>query len=195
MFESIALVASGDEETVDGAEEEPTAEDEASADGQLDRARLAKLEEVAHASVPLSVQVGLKVKRVIIDAGHGGHDTGAIGPKGTREKDVVLAIALKLRDKLQAEGFEALMTRETDKFVALEDRARFANRKKGDLFVSIHCNANKSRKLRGTETYTLNVSSDRYAIRLAARENASSERSLSDLQFILADLATKANTE
>ena len=195
LFESIALVASGDEETVDGAEEEPTAEDEASADGQLDRARLAKLEEVAHASVPLSVQVGLKVKRVIIDAGHGGHDTGAIGPKGTREKDVVLAIALKLRDKLQAEGFEALMTRETDKFVALEDRARFANRKKGDLFVSIHCNANKSRKLRGTETYTLNVSSDRYAIRLAARENASSERSLSDLQFILADLATKANTE
>ncbi|MGI5865535.1 MAG: N-acetylmuramoyl-L-alanine amidase [Myxococcales bacterium] len=196
LFESMAMVASGDaEEAEDEGAEVEIEEEEAPADGPLDRARLAKLEKVTHASVPLSVQVGLKVKRVIIDAGHGGHDTGAIGPKGTREKDIVLAIALKLRDKLQAEGFEALLTRETDKFVALEDRARFANRNKGDLFVSIHCNANKNRKLRGTETYTLNVSSDRYAIRLAARENASSERSLSDLQFILADLATKANTE
>lgn len=187
LLESIALVASGD-----AVEDEEAEDDE---EPELDSKKLAKLESVAHAAVPLSVQVGLKVRRVIIDPGHGGHDTGAIGPKGTREKDIVLAISLKLRDKLQAQGIEALMTRETDRFVALEDRARFANRRKGDLFVSIHCNALKNSKFRGVETYTLNVSSDRYAIRLAARENASSERSLSDLQFILADLATKANTE
>jgi N-acetylmuramoyl-L-alanine amidase len=163
--------------------------------GGLDRERLRTIERASHDQVPLSVQAGLKVRRVIIDAGHGGHDTGAIGTDGTLEKDITLAIALKLKARLEAQGYQALLTREDDHFVALEDRARFANHNKGDLFVSVHCNAAKSHKLHGTETYTLNVSSDRYAIRLAARENASSERSLNDLQFILADLATKANTE
>jgi N-acetylmuramoyl-L-alanine amidase len=143
----------------------------------------------------LSEQLGLKVRRVVVDAGHGGHDTGAIGRGGTREKDVALAIALRLREVLGRAGLEVILTREDDTFVPLEERARRANEAKGDLFVSIHCNSAPGRALRGIETYNLNTASDRYSIRLAARENASSEKRISDLQFILADLATKANTE
>lgn len=142
----------------------------------------------------LAQQLGLKVRRVIIDAGHGGHDTGAIGPGGTREKDVALAIARKLAARLEEAGLEVVLTRDDDTFVKLEERTRIANRQKGDLFISVHCNAAPSNKLRGIETYTLNTSSDRYSIRLSARENATTERGVGDLQYILADLATKANT-
>ncbi len=77
----------------------------------------------------------------------------------------------------------------------LEDRTRIANIARADLFISVHCNSLPQRYIRGIETYTLNLASDRYAIRLAARENATSEKGLSDLQFLLADLATRANTE
>ncbi|MBL8955565.1 MAG: N-acetylmuramoyl-L-alanine amidase [Myxococcaceae bacterium] len=143
----------------------------------------------------LAEQLGLKVKRVIIDAGHGGHDTGAIGKNGTREKDVALAIALKLSRLLTEAGLEVLMTRDDDTFVRLEDRTAFANKKKGDLFISVHCNSAPTKNLGGVETYTLNTSSDRYNVRLAARENQMSDRGVGDLQLILADLATKANTE
>ncbi|OJT20002.1 N-acetylmuramoyl-L-alanine amidase [Archangium sp. Cb G35] len=148
-----------------------------------------------HAELTLAEQLGLKVRRVVIDAGHGGHDTGAIGRKGTREKDVTLAIAQKLARELRDRGLEVMLTRDGDRYLKLEERARMANEMKGDLFISIHCNAAPTSKLRGIETYTLNTSADRYSIRLAARENASSEKGISDLQFILADLATKANTE
>jgi N-acetylmuramoyl-L-alanine amidase len=159
------------------------------------RSRFKKLaRDEAAAEVTLAQQLGLKVRRVVIDAGHGGHDTGAIGAKGTREKDVALAISKKLARKLEAAGLEVVLTRDDDTFVKLEDRTRFANRKKGDLFISIHCNAAPSKSMRGIETYTLNTSSNRYSIRLAARENATTERGVGDLQYILADLATKANT-
>ncbi|MFZ5442204.1 MAG: N-acetylmuramoyl-L-alanine amidase [Myxococcota bacterium] len=154
--------------------------------------KLAKAED--NAEVSLAQQLGLKVRRVVVDAGHGGHDTGAIGPKGTREKDVSLAIAKKLAARLEAAGLEVVLTRDDDTFVKLEDRTRIANRQKGDLFISVHCNAAPSKTLRGIETYTLNTSSNRYSIRLAARENATTERGVGDLQYILADLATKANT-
>jgi N-acetylmuramoyl-L-alanine amidase len=148
------------------------------------------------ASSPSSAeQLGSRVRRVVIDPGHGGHDTGAIGARKTREKDIALSISLKLRELLTAEGLEVILTRQGDSFVRLEDRAQLANEAQGDLFVSIHCNSAPTKKLRGIETYTLNTSSDRYSTRLAARENASSERAISDLQYILADLATKANTE
>ena len=145
--------------------------------------------------ITLAEQLGLKVRRVVIDAGHGGHDSGAIGPTGVQEKDVSLAIAKRLAEILSAAGLEVLLTRDDDTFVRLEDRARMANEARGDLFISVHCNSAASQKLRGVETYTLNTSSDRYSIRLAARENSSSAKGISDLQFILADLATKANTE
>jgi N-acetylmuramoyl-L-alanine amidase len=141
------------------------------------------------------VLAGLKVHRVVIDAGHGGNDTGAIGPTGVKEKDVTLAIARKLASKLEDAGLEVVLTRDTDRYVKLADRTALANEKRGDLFISVHCNAGASRKWRGVETYTLNLNSDRYAARLAARENAGSERGIGELQYILADLATKANTD
>lgn len=168
----------------------PEGKDAAEAKSRL--AKLAKGQE--DAEVSLAQQLGLKVKRVVVDAGHGGHDTGAIGKNGTREKDVSLSIAKKLADKLEAMGLEVVMTRDDDTFVKLEDRTRIANRERGDLFISVHCNAAPTPKLRGIETYTLNTSSNRYSIRLAARENATTERGVGDLQYILADLATKANT-
>ncbi|MDP3503982.1 MAG: N-acetylmuramoyl-L-alanine amidase [Myxococcales bacterium] len=159
------------------------------------RSRFAALARHQQADeLSLAQQLGLKVRRVIIDAGHGGHDTGAIGPTGVREKDVALAVALKLKDKLEALGLEVVLTRDDDTFVALDQRTRIANKEHGDLFISIHCNAAPSKNLRGVETYTLNTSSNRYSVRLAARENATTERGINDLQYILADLATKANT-
>ncbi|TMA33796.1 MAG: N-acetylmuramoyl-L-alanine amidase [Deltaproteobacteria bacterium] len=141
----------------------------------------------------LASQLGLKVRRVVVDAGHGGRDTGAIGPHRVREKDMALAIARKVASRLRSLGFMVVMTRNEDKFVSLDDRTRIANEAKADLFISIHCNAAKRRKLEGVETWTLNVASDHYAARLAAFENAEADRTVSDLRLILADLATKAN--
>ena len=159
------------------------------------RERLKAIKKRAASDVTLAEQLGLKVRRVIIDPGHGGHDTGTIGADGTKEKDVALAIAKKLRTVLTEQGLEVVLTRETDRFVRLEERTRLANVGRGDLFISVHCNSLPQRHIRGIETYTLNLASDRYAIRLAARENATSEKGMSDLQFLLADLATRANTE
>ncbi|WP_224240770.1 N-acetylmuramoyl-L-alanine amidase [Hyalangium gracile] len=164
-------------------------------DKHVAEARLKAAAKVSRrAELTLVEQLGLKVRRVIIDPGHGGHDTGAIGKNGVREKDVTLAISEKLAEELRERGLEVILTRDDDRYVRLEDRAQFANESRGDLFISIHCNSASSPKLHGVETYTLNLSADRYSIRLAARENASTEKGISDLQFILADLATKANT-
>ena len=168
----------------------------AQVDEHVAQARLKAVAKASnHAELTLAEQLGLKVRRVVIDAGHGGHDTGAIGRKGTQEKEVTLAIAQKLARELRNRGLEVMLTRDGDRYLKLEERARMANEMRGDLFISIHCNSAPTSKLRGIETYTLNTSADRYSIRLAARENASSEKGISDLQFILADLATKANTE
>jgi N-acetylmuramoyl-L-alanine amidase len=159
------------------------------------RERLRAMGKHRAGEVTLAEQLGLKVRRVVIDPGHGGHDTGTVGAEGTQEKDVALAISRKLRAILTEQGLEVTLTRETDRFVRLEDRARMANIARADLFISVHCNSLPQKSIRGIETYTLNLASDRYAIRLAARENATSEKGLSDLQFLLADLATRANTE
>ena len=141
----------------------------------------------------LAAQLGLKVRRVVVDAGHGGKDAGAIGPHGVREKEMALAIARKVVVRLRALGFAVIMTRSDDTFVSLDERTRIANESHADLFVSIHCNAARKRKLEGVETWTLNVASDHYAARLAAFENADADRTVSDLRLILADLATKSN--
>ncbi|RKH63464.1 N-acetylmuramoyl-L-alanine amidase [Corallococcus aberystwythensis] len=165
-------------------------------DAQVAQARLkAVAKQSRNAELTLAEQLGLKVRRVVIDPGHGGHDSGAVGKAGTKEKEVALAISKKVADGLREKGLEVVLTRDDDTFIRLEDRAKLANEAHGDLFISVHCNSAATHKLRGIETYTLNTSADRYSIRLAARENASSEKGISDLQFILADLATKANTE
>ena len=159
------------------------------------RERMKSVGRQTGGEVTLAEQLGLKVRRVVIDAGHGGHDTGTVGPGGTQEKTVALAVALRLGQVLTDEGLEVVFTREDDHFVRLEDRARLANEARGDLFISVHCNSGAEASWRGVETYSLNLTSDRYAIRLAARENTSSAKTMSDLQFLLADLATRAHTD
>jgi N-acetylmuramoyl-L-alanine amidase len=145
------------------------------------------------APASVAAQLGLKVRRVVIDPGHGGRDTGAVGPHGLREKDIALSISRMLAERLRALGFAVVLTRKSDTYVSLDERTKIANEARADLFVSIHCNAARSRTLSGVETWTLNVASDRYATRLATFENADAERTVSDLRLILADLATRAN--
>jgi N-acetylmuramoyl-L-alanine amidase len=129
--------------------------------------------------------------RVVIDPGHGGHDGGARSPAGVQEKDVTLALARELEQQLTARGVEVVLTRSDDSYVGLEERTAIANRAAADLFISIHTNAHANRKARGIETYYLDTTTDRYALRLAARENATAEEQVSEVQLALADLATK----
>lgn len=136
------------------------------------------------------------IRRIVVDAGHGGHDPGAIGPTRVREKDVTLAIAKRLAKRLRSEGFEVVLTRDRDRFLALEERTALANTAHGDLFVSIHANAHPRRNREGVETYFLNVADDRYAARLAARENGmelGEGHAGPQVQRILADLDAKAS--
>jgi N-acetylmuramoyl-L-alanine amidase len=137
------------------------------------------------------------IRRIIVDAGHGGHDTGATGPTGVREKDVTLAMAKRLAARLRAKGFEVVLTRRGDRYVALEERTAIANARHGDLFVSLHANAHPNRERRGIETYVLNVADDRYAARLAARENGmlAEEAEGQDVRFILSDLNAQSSVE
>jgi N-acetylmuramoyl-L-alanine amidase len=132
-------------------------------------------------------QLGLTVRTIMIDAGHGGKDPGAMA-NGLREKDINLKFAKLVGGKLKARGFHVIYTRTTDVFIPLEKRTAMANAQKADLFLSIHCNANHSSKVHGLETYSLNLAKTDAAVRIAARENAVDPRAISDLQFILTDL-------
>ncbi len=137
----------------------------------------------------LAQQLGLCVKRVVIDAGHGGKDPGAIGPTGLREKDVVLKISKKVASRLKKDlGCQVILTRKKDRFLPLTQRTAIANAKKADLFVSIHANAAPNKRARGVETYFLNFALDKEAMRVAARENATSTKSIGDLKNILNDI-------
>jgi N-acetylmuramoyl-L-alanine amidase len=137
--------------------------------------------------------VGRSVRRVVVDAGHGGHDPGAIGPRRVREKDVTLAIARRVARRLRDRGFEVVLTRSDDRYLALEERTAIANTARGDLFVSIHANAHPQRRRSGVETYVLDVAHDRYAARLAARENGLDLGGTREVTRILADLDAKAS--
>lgn len=140
-------------------------------------------------------QLGLKVKTIVIDPGHGGKDPGAIGRGGLREKDVTLKLGLMLREKLTREaGARTILTRDADIFIPLEERTAIANSQDADIFVSLHINASPRRAASGIETYILSLSKNEEARRLAARENATSTRSVSDLEFILNDLIKTAKT-
>lgn len=136
----------------------------------------------------LAAQLGLGVRRVVIDPGHGGKDPGTVW-RGIKEKDLTLDVAKRVAEKLRKMGgLEVLLTRSKDVTLPLEDRTAFANTREADLFVSIHVNAAPSPKLCGLETYFLNLAADEESMRVAARENATSQRSISDLQVILKDL-------
>ncbi|MHC1753159.1 N-acetylmuramoyl-L-alanine amidase [Humidesulfovibrio sp.] len=132
-------------------------------------------------------QLGLSVRTIMIDAGHGGKDPGARG-HGLMEKDVNLRMALILGEVLKKRGFRVIYTRTTDEFLALEERTALANAKKVDLFLSVHCNAHVDPAMQGIETYSLNLARTPDAVRVAARENAVSDKNISDLQMILTDL-------
>jgi N-acetylmuramoyl-L-alanine amidase len=137
----------------------------------------------------LARQLGLEVKRIVIDPGHGGKDKGATGPNGIHEKTVTLALALELKKILESKAqCQVTLTRTSDRFVPLEARAAMANAQKADLFISIHTNAHKDARYFGTETYFLDFSKDQESARVAAFENATSTKQISDLEKILQDL-------
>jgi N-acetylmuramoyl-L-alanine amidase len=171
---------------------------QAKTEPQQKNSPLPKLPEVRkndNEKLSLSRQLGLKIKTIAIDAGHGGHDPGAIGKSGLKEKTITLDIAKRLsllvKERL---GCNVVMTRDKDVFVPLEQRPFIAKSKGADLFVSIHVNANRRRKARGIETYIQSLrASDRDAMVTAARENAMSTKKLSELKSeldrIFADLA------
>ncbi|MBU4462421.1 MAG: N-acetylmuramoyl-L-alanine amidase [Proteobacteria bacterium] len=142
----------------------------------------------------LAKQLALGVNRIVIDPGHGGPDYGAPGYlKGVHEKSVVLNIGKKLAKKIREKlGCEVIMTRNGDKYLTLEERTAIANTKNADLFISLHTNAAGNRRACGIETYFLNLATDDDAILVAARENATSTKNISDLQTILSDLMQNA---
>ena len=133
--------------------------------------------------------LGLKVSRVVIDPGHGGRDTGTIGPSGLTEKDLVLDIARRLKERIETElDAEVVLTREDDSFVGLETRTAIANQAEADLFLSVHANSSDSRVIRGFETYFLNFATSREDSEIAARENATSAQSISELEDLVSKI-------
>jgi len=145
--------------------------------------------EKTDATLSLAQQLGLGVGTIVIDAGHGGKDPGALSPTGAREKDVVLDITKRLRKILKGKlDFRVITTRDTDRFIPLEERTVIANTQKADMFISIHANASRNRKAHGVETYFLNLSTDKEAMELAALENSTSTKNIGQLQSILNDL-------
>jgi len=140
-------------------------------------------------TVSLARQLGLSVKTIVIDPGHGGKDPGCYINKAIQEKDIVLKLAKKLKGIIETRlGCEVFLTRTEDKFVPLDERTAFANVKKADVFISLHVNSHKQSNIYGLETYFLNMATDERAVMLAAKENATSEKNISDLQSILNDL-------
>jgi len=136
------------------------------------------------------------IRKIVLDPGHGGKDPGAIGVGGIAEKDIVLAVAKKLERKLKQEmGVEVVLTRRDDRFIPLEDRTAIANAEGADLFVSLHMNASPNGEAKGLETYYLDNTNDEGSLRLAARENVTSRRNVSDLQFILSDMTQNMKLE
>jgi N-acetylmuramoyl-L-alanine amidase len=140
--------------------------------------------------------LGLKIGKIVIDPGHGGHDTGTIGPNGLEEKDLVLDVGRRLGKLLQGRlGADVVYTRKDDTFIPLETRTSIANQEQADLFVSIHANSSHDADARGVETYYLNFTSSAEALDVAARENAASDKSIHELQDLVKKIALKEKIE
>jgi len=140
--------------------------------------------------------LGLKIGKIVIDPGHGGHDTGTIGPNGLEEKDLVLDVAHRLGKLLDTRlGADVVYTRKDDTFIPLETRTAIANQARADLFISIHANSSHDSAARGVETYYLNFTSSPEALEVAARENAVSESSIYELQDLVKKIAMKEKIE
>jgi N-acetylmuramoyl-L-alanine amidase len=139
----------------------------------------------------LTRALGLKIGRIVIDAGHGGHDTGTIGPTGLMEKDLCLDVALRLSKiiKQRLPGAEVVLTRSDDSFIPLEERTAIANEAHADLFISIHANSSQDHGARGIETYYLNLKGSPEAMEVAARENAVANVGIHDLEDLVKKIA------
>ena len=142
----------------------------------------------------LARQLALRVSRVVIDPGHGGHDPGARA-RGLQEAEVVLDIAQKLERRLSTHGIEVVLTRRRNTYLPLEARTTLANRVKADLFLSIHANASRNGDARGVETYFLNFAPDPEAERIAARENVTGAGTMNDLRTLLQTIAGNSRTD
>jgi N-acetylmuramoyl-L-alanine amidase/type II secretory pathway predicted ATPase ExeA len=150
-------------------------------------ASIPSLANAAHQRPTLSRELGLKISRIVIDPGHGGSDTGAMGPHGLVEKNVCLDVALRLGKLIEQNiaGAEVIYTRKDDRYVPLEERTSIANKAHADLFISIHANSSDSSEVRGVETYYLNLATSPEAMKLATRENALGQSSLHDLPELI----------
>jgi N-acetylmuramoyl-L-alanine amidase len=130
--------------------------------------------------------LGLKIGRIVIDPGHGGHDDGSSGPGGLLEKDLVLSVAHMLKTMLEEKlGAEVLLTRDDDTFIPLDERTAFANNHHADLFISIHANSSRSHSVSGVETYYLDFAKTDAEREIASKENAASEKNVRDLEDLL----------
>ncbi len=140
--------------------------------------------------------LGLKVGRVVIDAGHGGHDTGTIGKAGLREKDLVVDIGRRLGELIETNlGADVIYTRTTDRSVSLKERTKLANDSEADLFISVHANSSRLRSIRGVETYYLSFTTNSWALGVASRENAAAQRSIHELETLLSKIALTEKIE
>ncbi len=140
----------------------------------------------------LTRALGLKIGRIVVDAGHGGHDSGTLGPDGIQEKDVVLDVALRLGKLLrQRMGADVIYTRDEDTFIPLEQRTAIANKAQADLFISVHANSSSDPTARGVETYYLNFTTSPDALEVAARENAVSDESIHELSGLVKKITLK----
>lgn len=138
-------------------------------------------------------QLGLNMKTIMVDAGHGGKDPGAAG-NGVKESTMVLKLAKIVGAKLKARGFNVIYTRDSENFISLEKRSELANSRKVDMFLSLHVNANTDSSIWGVEAYYLDVARSKGAVRVAARENAVTEKEIGELQIILTDLLLNSKT-
>lgn len=170
--------------------EKPAAAPDASA-GAIKAARRTSAGETS-----LVRALGLKIGRVVIDAGHGGHDQGTESPKGLLEKDLVLDIALRVGKLVEDRmGAEVIYTRSDDTFIPLEGRTAIANEKKADLFLSIHANSSAMPRVGGVETFYLNFADSKDAMELASRENASSQKSVFELRDLISRITQHDKAE
>ena len=140
--------------------------------------------------------LGLKVGRIVLDPGHGGHDTGTVGPEGLREKDLVLDVAQRLGRLIEERmGSEVIFTRSDDTFIPLERRTEIANEAKADLFLSIHANSSPLRSAAGVETYYLNFTTSRARWTWLREKTPASQMTIYELQELLEKIALKDKVE
>lgn len=175
------------------SEGEPTGpknEDRAPASAGAADARPAK--PTSAGSQSLTRALGLRIGKVVLDPGHGGHDHGTTGPSGLAEKELVLDVTLRLGRLIQEGlGGEVVYTRQTDEFIPLEERTAIANEHKADLFLSIHANSSPVRNISGAEVFYLNFTTSRDALDVAARENAGHGKSIFELRELIQKIALK----